>query len=256
MLLLLDAKVSFCAADRHWVVGQIDWSALAHQKDLNSICLWWLQFPGWTKSPHSSLALSFPLRCDPPSLSPSIPSSLKSCHLISLLNGGGPCPVTFVCLSSLTLLIWTLAKSYSTERLVFKTPVVSGFSQNRIIYSVLPNDIQSNVFFQRLLVARSFSGLQMKDASGCSMIHLFRVSTDKSKDMHKYINNLKSVPDRWQALSFSCCYSRQHSVCCSMEGHQRLDKFKTCFTKLIFFHSISQEQRPNLLLPPYSSNTL
>lgn len=51
MLLLLDAKVSFCEADRHWVVGQIDWSALAHQKDLNSICLWWLQFPGWTKSP-------------------------------------------------------------------------------------------------------------------------------------------------------------------------------------------------------------
>lgn len=89
MLLLLDAKVSFCEADRHWVVGQIDWSALAHQKDLNSICLWWLQFPGWTKSPHSSL---------PCSLSLSIPSSLKSCHLISLLNRGGSCPVTFVCL--------------------------------------------------------------------------------------------------------------------------------------------------------------
>lgn len=76
-LLLLDAKVSFCEADRHWVLGQIDWSALAHQKDLNSICLWWLQFPGWTKSPYSSLPFP-PFLC--------IPSSLKSCHLIALLS--------------------------------------------------------------------------------------------------------------------------------------------------------------------------
>lgn len=65
LLLLLDAKVSFCEADRHWAVGQIDWSALAHQKDLNSICLWWLQFPGWTKSPCSSLPRSLSLSQHP-----------------------------------------------------------------------------------------------------------------------------------------------------------------------------------------------
>lgn len=87
LLLLLDAKVSFCEADSRWVVHQIDWSALAHQKDLNSICLWWLQFPGWTKS------LSSPRQ--PPTLHFFLGSAslLKSCRLISWPNRRVPAHV-------------------------------------------------------------------------------------------------------------------------------------------------------------------
>lgn len=66
--------------------GQIDWCALSLQKDLNSICLQWLQFPGQPKSALFFLRLFF---------SPTLPGG-PSFHFITLCESTCPLHLLFI----------------------------------------------------------------------------------------------------------------------------------------------------------------